>query len=84
MSTNFHITAKRDICVVNIGCIEVQEMNCNLVWQTPTEITYQIMQSSDKMQPVLIGYFQFLRMQKKKFMQKMMYLKKEIQLQLEL
>jgi len=50
MSTNFHITAKRDICVVNTGCIEVQEMNCNLVWQTPTEITYQIMQSSDKMQ----------------------------------
>ena len=31
MSINFHIIAKRDICVVNTGCIEVQEMNCNLV-----------------------------------------------------
>jgi len=50
MYTNFHIIAKRDIFVVNTGCFEVQEINCNFIWQSPSRITYKIIHSSNKMQ----------------------------------
>ena len=44
---NLYVTAKRDILVVKTGLPDVQYADFDL-WQTPTDITHQIMSTTDK------------------------------------
>jgi hypothetical protein len=46
MSMNIHFAGVRDIQVVKTGAIERQEDYIN-VWQTPTEVTYNIANSDN-------------------------------------
>lgn len=46
MSMNIFFEATRDIQVIKTGKIEVQTATRS-VWQTPTEITYEILKSAD-------------------------------------
>ena len=49
MSTNIHIVAQREIKVVKTGKTAVQEIHFP-EWQTPTRITWEIMESADRIQ----------------------------------
>jgi len=42
MSTNLHIYARREITVNRTGKVETQEQYVD-VWQTPTDVTHEIM-----------------------------------------
>lgn len=50
MSTNFHILAKISLMNPLTGKMHHIERNIDTVWQTPTVVTKQIMQSQDKLQ----------------------------------
>ena len=50
MSTNLHIYAERDVVVVKTGAKQVQQVSCRFTWQTPTEVTKEIMLAKDKKQ----------------------------------
>ena len=50
MSMNIGFKATREIQVVKTGAIETQSMYFTSVWQTPTEVTYQIKGSEDPIQ----------------------------------
>lgn len=47
MSTNLHIVATRDIKVLKTGQITQQEIYYKDVWQTPTEVTRNIINDPD-------------------------------------
>lgn len=49
MSTNLHIKGTRTIRVLKTGKIEEQHIFAN-VYQTPTDITYQILNSKNKLE----------------------------------
>ena len=49
MSMNIHFKATREIMVIKTGAIDTQSVY-NSVWQTPTEVTYQIKGSEDPIQ----------------------------------
>ena len=49
MSTNIHFVAQREIQVVKTGKTSIQEIKFN-EWQTPTRVTWEIMDSSDRIQ----------------------------------
>lgn len=49
MSTNIHFVGTRDIQVIRSGHIETQEI-CFNEWQTPSDVTRQIMASADPVQ----------------------------------
>jgi hypothetical protein len=50
MSTNIHFVATREIQVVRTGQIETQEEQYRYAWQTPTEVTHNIMAQADPIQ----------------------------------
>lgn len=50
MSTNIHIYAERDIFVLKTKRNDVQTIEFERTWQTPTIDTQKIMESSDKIQ----------------------------------
>ena len=43
MSTNIHFHAEREIIVVKTGQKDIQRINFEQVWQTPTRVTLEIM-----------------------------------------
>lgn len=43
MSTNIHFAAEREIVVVKTGQKDIQRIYFDPVWQTPTQVTYEIM-----------------------------------------
>lgn len=49
MSTNIHISAEREVLVTKTGKISTQSVNFD-TWQTPSNVTHQIMKSEDKVQ----------------------------------
>lgn len=49
MSTNIHFSATREIIVVKTGKRDTQQISFN-EWQTPSEVTRQIMASPDREQ----------------------------------
>lgn len=49
MSTNIHISAEREVQVIKTGKISKQSIKFS-EWQTPTDVTYQIMAAEDKVQ----------------------------------
>lgn len=50
MSMNVNFVAEREIQVVKTGKVEIQSEVWRGVWQTPTEVSYQIAESSDPFQ----------------------------------
>jgi hypothetical protein len=50
MSMNIHFVATREIQVVKTGQRETQEGQFKGQWQTPTDVTYQIMSLADPIQ----------------------------------
>lgn len=48
MSINIHVRATREIVVVKTGVNEIQSVACSMIWQTPTKISNEIMNSDDK------------------------------------
>ena len=49
MSTNIHFIATREVQVLKTGIITTQEISFR-EWQTPTRVTWEIMDSSDRVQ----------------------------------
>lgn len=49
MSTNIHFMAVREVMVVKTGVITTQEIKF-YTWQTPTQVTREIMESADRIQ----------------------------------
>ena len=43
MSTNIHFAAEREVVVVKTGKTDIQRIYFDPVWQTPTQVTYEIM-----------------------------------------
>ncbi len=56
MSTNLHIKATREIIVKKTGAQRVQEVSVP-IYQTPTRVTYKIMDSDDRLQ----AYFDWVK-----------------------
>jgi hypothetical protein len=50
MSINIHFKGERKVQVISTGKIETQTTKIPNVWQTPTEVTKEIMKSNDPVQ----------------------------------